>query len=183
MVLESPPNPHAPPASSPRGGNRSLAEVCSARAGYTVALSEYVVEHTLATGNVVDVIRHQLRWVRGARISRPWGYWGFLCTYGTVTSLLFLATTRSAFGWAVVGVTWSARLTMGGVIGARYLNDQSAKKFLWLVPVRDLIDCVFWCCGILGNTIYWRGQRFSLAKGGKLVLLSAPGSRERFAEK
>jgi ceramide glucosyltransferase len=72
---------------------------------------------------------------------------------------------------------------MGGVIGARYLNDQSAKKFLWLVPVRDLIDCVFWCCGFLGNTIYWRGQRFRLAKGGKLVLLSAPGSRERFAEK
>jgi len=46
--------------------------------------------------------------------------------------------------------------------------------------VRDLRDCVFWCCRFLGNTIYWRGQRFRLAKGGKLVLLSAPGSRERF---
>lgn len=89
-----------------------------------------------------------------------------------ITSLVFLLVTGgSTFGWAVVGVTWMARLAMGWVIGVRYLRDRAARKCLWLVPLRDLMGFALWCCSFVGRTIAWRGHRFKVGKGGKLLPL------------
>lgn len=141
-----------------------------ARAGYVVQLSSYVVEHTLDTGSFPELVRHQMRWARGTRVSRPWGYVGLIFTQGTATSLLFLLVTAgSAFGWAVFAATELARLAMGWVIGARCLHDQAAKRFLWLAPLRDLLGFALWCYSFTGDTIEWRGRRFRLANGGKLI--------------
>ncbi len=146
----------------------------SAKAGYKVVLSDYVVEHILATSTFADSIQRQIRWARGTRVSRPWGYLGLIFTYGTVTSLLFLiATGGSWLGWIGLGLTWSARLVMAWVIGVWSLKDSSAKKFLWLVPLRDLMSFLLWCYSFVGNVIKWRGQKLRLTKGGQLVLLKA----------
>ncbi len=143
-----------------------------ARAGYAVVLSDYVVEHTLAPESFAELIRHQTRWSRTMRTSRPWGYLGLMLTHGTAMSVLFLlASVGSTFGGAILAVTWLVRLTMAWVVGARCLHDESARKFLWLVPVRDLLSFMLWGYSFVGNTIDWRGQRFKLAKGGKLIPL------------
>lgn len=144
-----------------------------AQAGYKVVLSDYVVEHVLATGTLIDSIQRQTRWARCIRVSRPWGYLGLIFTHGTVISLLLLmATGGSILGWVVASITWSTRLTMGWVVGVRSLNDPVAKKYLWLVPLGDLISFALWCYSFVGNAIEWRGQRLRLEKGGKLVLLT-----------
>jgi ceramide glucosyltransferase len=141
-----------------------------AQAGYKVVLSEYVVEHVLATSTLADSIKRQIRWARCIRVSRPWGYLGLIFTHGTTASLLFLiATGGSILGWAVLGVTWMTRLAMAWVVGVKILKDSLAKKFFWLVPLRDLISFTFWCYSFFGNTIEWRGRRLRLTKGGKLV--------------
>jgi ceramide glucosyltransferase len=140
------------------------------QAGYKVVLSNYVVQHMLTTGRLSDLIQHQIRWTRGTRFSRPWGYLGLIFTYGTVTSLLFLLITgESLWGWTVLGSTWFMRLAMAWFVGVKSLNDPVAKKFLWLVPLRDLVSFVLWCYGFIGNTIKWRDQAMKLTKGGKLV--------------
>jgi ceramide glucosyltransferase len=142
-----------------------------AQAGYKVVLSDYVVEHILAPSTVVDVIKHQVRWARCIRVSRPWGYFGLIFTYGTVTSILLLiATQGSTLGWTGLGITWTTRLIMGWVVGVQILNDPSAKKFLWLIPLRDFISFAIWCYSLFGSTIEWRGRRLKLNKQGKLVL-------------
>lgn len=143
-----------------------------AQAGYKVVLSDYVVDHVLATSTLVDAIQRQIRWARCIRVSRPWGYLGLLFTYGTVTSLLLLITTRgSAIGWTGLVFTWMMRLVMGWVVGVKVLNDSVAKKFLWIIPLRDLIHFAIWCYGFVGNTIEWRGQRLKLIEAGKLVAI------------
>jgi ceramide glucosyltransferase len=140
-----------------------------AQLGYEVVLSDYVVEHVLATTTLVDSIKRQIRWARGMRVSRPWGYLGLIFTYGTATSLLFLiATGGSIWGWVVLGITWSIRLAMAWVVGVYILKDSFAKKFLWLVPIQDLINFAVWGYGLVGSTIEWRGQQLKLTKGGKL---------------
>jgi ceramide glucosyltransferase len=140
-----------------------------AQLGYQVVLSDYVVEHVLATTTLVDSIKRQIRWARGMRVSRPWGYLGLIFTYGTATSLLFLiATGGSIWGWVVLGITWSIRLAMAWVVGVYILKDSFAKKFLWLVPIQDLINFAVWGYGLVGSTIEWRGQQLKLTKGGKL---------------
>lgn len=139
---------------------------------YKVVLSNYIVEHVLAADTFTGSIQRQIRWARGKRVSRPWGYLGLILTYGTITSLLFLITTQgSILGWSVLGITWCMRLIMAWAIGVRSLKDEAATQFLWLVPLCDLLSFAVWCYSFLGNTIEWRGRSLLLTKGGKLVPL------------
>ncbi len=161
------------------GGFRAIADYLAddfqlgylpAQAGYKVVLSDYIVEHILAPSTVAQAIKHQIRWARCIRVSRPWGYLGLIFTYGTVTSLLLLIATKgSILGWAGLMITWTTRLVMGWVVGVKILNDPVAKKFLWLIPLRDLLSFAIWCYGFFGSTIEWRGRRLRLTKEGKLV--------------
>lgn len=142
------------------------------RSGYKVVLSDYVVEHVLTNSTLSESIQRQIRWARGTRVSRPLGYVGLIFTHGTATSLLFLiATGGSWLGWAGLGLTWSTRLVMAWVIGVRSLKDPATKKFLWLVPLRDIISFALWCYSSVGSSIQWRGQKLRLTKNGQLVQL------------
>ena len=142
----------------------------AAQKGYNVVLSNYVVDHVLATSTLIDAIRRQIRWARCIRVSRPWGYLGLLFTYGTVASLLLLMAMKgSRAGWTVLIITWVMRLLMGWTVAVNILKDPIAKKFLWVVPLGDLIHFGIWCYGFLGSTIEWRGQLLKLTKEGKLV--------------
>jgi len=144
-----------------------------AQAGYKVVLSDYVVDHVLTTESITNLIQHQIRWARATRVSRPWGYLGLIFTHGLVTSLLFLLATRgSMLGWVILGITWSTRLIMGWIVGVRSLKDPVARKFFWLIPLRDFLSFVLWCYSFVGDTIKWRGQKLKLLKGGKLVAIA-----------
>ncbi|MDF5723688.1 MAG: bacteriohopanetetrol glucosamine biosynthesis glycosyltransferase HpnI [Rhizonema sp. PD37] len=139
------------------------------QAGYKVVLSDCVVEHVLAPTTLAKAIKHQIRWARCIRVSRPWGYLGLFFTYGTVSSLLFLIATKgSVRGWIILVITWMMRLTMGWVVGVKSLRDPCSQKFFWLIPIRDLIGFLIWCYGWLGKTIEWRGRRLRLTNDGKL---------------
>ncbi len=72
-------------------------------------------------------------------------------------------------GWAVLGATWIARLSMGHVVGHRYLKDAAAKKHLWLVPLVDLLSFALWVFSFQGDEILWRGRRFKVTTLGKLI--------------
>jgi ceramide glucosyltransferase len=143
-----------------------------ARLGYKVVLSNYVIEHVLPIQCFTGFIQRQTRWNRGTRVFRPLGYLGLIFTHGTVISLLFLLVTQgSSLGWVVFCATWTTRLAMAWIVGAQFLNDPIVKKFLWLVPLRDLIGFALWCYTFAGNSINWRGQQFLLSKEGKLLPL------------
>jgi ceramide glucosyltransferase len=141
-------------------------------AGYKVILSNYIVNHHLAKTSLAESGDRQIRWARCIRVSRPAGYWGLLFTFGTVYSLLLVITTGGAgYAWLVLAVTWVMRLLMGWIVGVWILQDPVVKKLFWLIPVRDVIYFVIWCCGLIGNKIQWRGQKFKLIPGGKLEFL------------
>ena len=151
------------------------------KAGWKMVLSNYVVEHRFDRMSLRQVIRRQVRWARGIRVSRPWSYAGLLFIQGIPMSILFLlATGGSALGWAVAGLTWTARLAMAWVVAAKQLEDSAAKRFLWLVPAQDLISFAVWCCCSFGDTLDWKGERFRLTRGGKLIPLN-PRLAEEFS--
>jgi ceramide glucosyltransferase len=140
------------------------------QAGYQVALSDYVVDHVMATGTLADLLHHQTRWNRGIRFARPGGYLGLIFTYGTVSSALFLALTAGSFlGWAVFVGSWSIRCFLAWLVGVHYLQDRVAQNFFWLTPLRDLMSFSLWCHGFTSNTIEWRGRKLQLLKGGVLI--------------
>ena len=150
----------------------------SAQAGYRVVLSDYIIEHVIATESFLDLINRQTRWNFCARVSRPWGYLGLILTHGIAASLLFLiATGGSLLGWITLSTTWIVRLTAGWIVGVKGLHDPVAKKFLWLIPILDLMGFALWWYSLLCSTIEWRGQRLRLVKGGKLVLITTDSAK------
>ncbi|MEJ1929859.1 bacteriohopanetetrol glucosamine biosynthesis glycosyltransferase HpnI [Nostoc sp. NIES-2111] len=143
-----------------------------AKASYKVFLSNYVVEHVLGNSTVINSLHRQIRWARGIKICRPWGYLGLIFTYGTVSSLLLVVLTQgSILCWINLAIVWTMRLVMGWIVGAIALDDVVTKKYFWLIPLWDLLHFVIWCAGLFGTTIKWRGQQFRLTKEGKLIPL------------
>jgi len=151
-----------------------------AESGYEVRLSDHVVETAMHPIGFAGMVRHQMRWARSTRISRPLGYLGLILTYGTALALLNVAVDRgSRFGLLLLATTLLLRLVMGWVIGAHWLGDKILKRYFWLVPIRDLLSFLIWCASWIGNRVEWRGRTFEVKPGGKMIQVSPAQS---FAE-
>ena len=145
-------------------------------AGYRVALSAEVVETSTPAYTWRGFIDHQLRWARTVRDARPGGYIGLIFTHGLGWALLnVIASGVSPLSFWLLGLSFFLRLALAMTVGAQVLADHEVLPSLWLLPLRDLVAMGVWVAGFAGNTIVWRGQRFTL-KDGKLIKLSDPGS-------
>jgi ceramide glucosyltransferase len=144
------------------------------QAGYRVALSAEVVETSTpayAWGGFID---HQLRWARTVRDARPGGYIGLIFTHGLAWALLnVIASGISPVSFWLLGLSFFLRLALAMTDGAQVLADHQVLPSLWLLPLRDVVAMCVWVAGFAGNTIVWRGQRFTL-KDGKLINVSEP---------
>jgi len=146
-----------------------LGHLIAAR-GYEVRLSHYIVETVLAPIGFSSMMRHQLRWSRSTRRSRPAGYLGLIFTYGTALALINVAVARaSAFSLALLGLTLIVRMTMGWMIGVHHLGDKILKKHFYLLPVRDVLSFLIWCISWFGRRVEWRGRVFEVMKDGKMM--------------
>ena len=138
-------------------------------AGYRVVLSAEVVETNIAAYGCRGFLDHQLRWARTVRDARPWGYAGLIFTHGQGWALLnLLASGASLLSLWLLGLSFCLRLALAMTVGAAVLSDRQVLPSLWLLPLRDLVAMAVWGAGFAGNTIVWRGERFTL-KNGKLL--------------
>jgi ceramide glucosyltransferase len=146
-----------------------LGHLIAAR-GYEVRLSDYVVETVLAPIGFSRMMRHQLRWSRSTRRSRPAGYFGLLFTYGTALALINVAVAgASRLSLTLLALTLIVRMAMGWVIGVRCLGDKILKKHFYLLPVRDVLSFLIWCISWFGRRVEWRGRVFEVKKDGTMV--------------
>lgn len=137
--------------------------------GLKVELSEVVVETFLPSYTFGEFIRHQLRWARTIREARRGGYIGLALTFGLFWSLLaLLISGGAAWAWGLLGVAVCARAAVAVLVGCSVLRDRYAIRWLWLLPLRDLVAVAVWVGGLAGQTISWRGEKFRL-RDGKLV--------------
>jgi ceramide glucosyltransferase len=140
--------------------------------GLAVTLSELVVETFLPAYSFREFVAHQLRWARGVRDSRLSGYLGLVFTFGFAWALLALTVSWGArWAWEVLAVTLLLRFAVALGVGRVALRDLQVSKYLWLLPLRDLVAIVVWMASLFGHTVSWRGARFQL-KNGKLIRLS-----------
>jgi ceramide glucosyltransferase len=58
---------------------------------------------------------------------------------------------------------------MAWLVGARELEDPSVRKWILLVPLRDLIAFALWLAGFFGRTVEWRGVRYRVDRRGLLT--------------
>ncbi|MDQ3012193.1 MAG: bacteriohopanetetrol glucosamine biosynthesis glycosyltransferase HpnI [Acidobacteriota bacterium] len=142
----------------------------TAKLGYEVVLSDCVVDHISGPDTMAMMLKHQLRWGRSTRISRPWGYRGLILSYGTGTALLaLLAWGFSTFAWWLLAATMLIRFLPVFLVGVFGLKDRVLARYFWLVPIRDLVTFGIWAVSFVGDEIEWRGMKFRVLVGGQLA--------------
>ncbi len=136
------------------------------QAGFRVVPAPDVVETSVPAYNWRGFLDHQLRWYRTVRDARPLGYSGMHFTYGLAWAMLNLvASGFSLLSIWLFALAFFLRLTLAMTVGARVLSDHQVLPGLWLMPLRDVVAFGLWVAGFAGNTIVWRGQRFTVKKG------------------
>jgi ceramide glucosyltransferase len=134
------------------------------RLGLHVAFADTVVETTLGAGGWAEVWRHQVRWSRTIRVSRPSGYYGYVVTQAT----FWVLVAAAAGYWEIAAATLGIRMLAGLAASGAVLKDRAATARFWLMPLRDLFGFAVWLAASVGNTVEWRGMRLRLTRDGRI---------------
>ena len=137
--------------------------------GWRIALDGCFVESMIRAENLATVLSRQLRWARTMRVSRPGGYLASGITLPFPALLLALVAAPSLpLALAAITLLYSVRLTVSTIFSRTFVRDGLLPRWLWLIPLRDMLAFFCWAFSFLGNRVEWRGSRFVLQRGGKL---------------
>jgi ceramide glucosyltransferase len=163
------------------GGFKVTAEYCADdfvlgnetfKLGQTVVLSHYIIDHVVLNTSLVGSLKHQVRWMKSTRFSRPKGHFGTALTFSLPFGILALAAAvwLGDPRWGLALFAWSVatRLALSIAVGRMVVRDSSWFGLLVLYPVRDLMGFCFWAASYLGRKILWRGHVYELMPGGKM---------------
>lgn len=164
------------------GGFRALGAYCAddfilgnaiAASGRTVVLSTHVIDHVVLNSDFVDSQKHQIRWAKSTRFSRPKGHFGTSLTFSVPFGLLACAAAmllrHPAIGLGLLGYSIIMRAALALVVGAAVVEDQQILRTTLLFPLRDLLGFIYWVASYGSSEIVWRNQVYRLAEGGLML--------------
>ena len=140
--------------------------------GAEVVLSHHAIDHMVINSSFVASLKHQARWMRSTRFSRPVGHFGTALTFSVPFGLLAwgaaAALGRADWGLAMLGWSVATRLALAVAVGGLVVRDRSWFGLLVLYPIRDLMGFGLWVASYLSNRVLWRGKVYQLLPGGKM---------------
>jgi ceramide glucosyltransferase len=147
------------------------------KAGETVALSTYIVEHHVLNASFKKSIAHQQAWSTSTRYSRPKGHFGEVLTYAVPFGLLGLAALGAAgylaLGLALLAFTVLDRVLLCLLVAGCVVRDRAALRKPWLYPLRDFMGFCFWLRSYFGSRkLKYRGDPYELLPEGRLRKLA-----------
>jgi ceramide glucosyltransferase len=142
------------------------------KSGRVVALSSHTIDHMVLNSSFMASMKHQVRWMKSTRFSRPKGHFGTALTFSMPFGLLAWAGAawmgHSWWGLALFAWAVATRLALSLAVGRMVVRDRSWFGLLVLYPLRDLMGFCFWAASYLGRRVLWRGRVFELLPGGKM---------------
>lgn len=167
------------------GGAEAFGEYCSDdflfgnltdAAGYKVILSEHVIDHIVLNRDWSSSWKHQVRWMKSTRCSRPKGHFGtgltFAMPFGILGLIAGILIGKPWVGVALLAFAFLNRVYQSMAIGGGVVKDPRAVRDAWLYPLRDLLGFFFWLASYGSRVIDWRGEKYRLEDGGKMVKVS-----------
>lgn len=131
--------------------------------GLKCVISDVIVS-THMGGTWSEIWRHQVRWARTIRVSKPGGYVGVPVTFATLWALVAAALGAWNYAVALMAVRMLAATEAGWFV----LRSPDVLKLWLLIPIRDLFGMAVWCAGLFGRTVEWRGRRLHLDAEGRI---------------
>jgi len=140
--------------------------------GQTVVLSHHAIDHMVINASFISSLKHQVRWMKSTRFSRPKGHFGTALTFSLPFGLLGWGAAAALghpwWGLGLLGWSVASRLALSIAVGGLVVRDTSWFGLLVLYPIRDLMGFGFWAASYVGSRILWRGKVFQLLPGGKM---------------
>ena len=72
-------------------------------------------------------------------------------------------------GLGLFATACANRIVQALAVGWGVTRDRNSALFCWLYPVRDVLGFILWCGSFSGSEIHWRGERYRLVSGGRMV--------------
>jgi ceramide glucosyltransferase len=140
--------------------------------GETVVLSHHAIDHMVINSSFLDSMKHQVRWMKSTRFSRPAGHFAtslsFSLPFGLLACAAAVGLGHAGWGWALLAWSVATRLALAIAVGRGVVGDRSWFGLLVLYPLRDLMGFGFWMASYSGRRILWRRRVFELLPGGKM---------------
>lgn len=141
-----------------------------AEQGEVVVLSRHVIDHIILNLSFMASLRHQTRWMKSTRFSRPLGHLGtaltFSVPFGILGCVAAVAMHRPWLGLSLLAYSVVQRMALAGLLGAFAVRERRLLRTVLLYPIRDLLGFCCWAASYAGSTILWRGRRYRLTRGG-----------------
>jgi len=169
-VVAAPPPP-LPPGMRLPASDHAGEEVAARRQPHpTIALCPTVAACREAPHGWMSVWRHQLRWARTIRHCQPLPYAFSLLSNSTLWPLAWFLTAPTTHGWRWAGLVLALGCRMAMAAHCQWKLTRSGRHlpWLWIAPVKDLLQAALWLQSFLGRTVEWRGERYRVLSGGEL---------------
>lgn len=143
--------------------------------GRAMVLSHHVIDHMIINSSMMDSLKHQARWMKSTRFSRPKGHFGtaltFSMPFGVLGLIAGIATGRPALGAAMFAWGVLTRWLIAWAAGYRVVGETNPALLFILYPIRDLMGLGFWAASYLSKEIVWRGKVYELLPRGRMRLV------------
>jgi ceramide glucosyltransferase len=163
------------------GGFEAMAEYCAddfvlgnwiERRGHRVVLVGHTIDHMVLHAGFVASMKHQVRWMKSTRFSRPQGHLGLCLTFavpfGLMTWIGALLLGRPMLGWCALVGSVLGRSLQAWMVGKNVVRERRLGVAMMLFPVRDMMGIIFWALSYWNNRILWRGEVYELVEDGKM---------------
>lgn len=145
------------------------------RAGYRIAIADYIVQNIVPPMRFEDLYRHQVRWSRTIRVNQPIGWFFSLITHLVFWSALWLFLNGfSDEGWQLLSAALVFRLIEGYCLNTWLDGLPSYWRVAWLMPVKDLLSFLVWLLSFTGSRVHWAGRDYVVGRDGRMVAVEQP---------
>ena len=138
-------------------------------AGWQLAFAPQVAETLVNDAGPRALFAHELRWSRTDRGEHPLGNLATVVSHPGPLPLLLLMQP----GWiAACGIALPIMLrwALARLVEHRFGRAKScARPGLLAIWLRDLACFAVWLAGLGSSQVEWRGQRLTVARGGRLI--------------
>jgi len=142
-------------------------------AGKKLAVVPYVVETMVDVRSAQHFWQRMTYWDQKTRAAIP-GVFAASLLLRTVPLALVYASLRGfdRTGLCVLAAVTGARLLAVASVFGVALRDSRSLRWLWLLPLKDVLSVLWFVRAFLQRTMTWRGVRMQLSPDGRLLPLT-----------
>jgi ceramide glucosyltransferase len=146
-------------------------------AGFESLMSQVTASVPEPTKSLETLFEHQHRWNLTYRATLPLGVYllePLLHPFALALMLPLLFSLAGWFeplGWFVLGMYLCSRWATIAVINSSVLHEPTMTRWLWWMPVSELMLTIAWVQSLIQPVTVWRGVKYKIEPGGTLVRL------------